>query len=699
MAARDVKLYLSLKKALIDKVANPSLTSHTLEVGGESRTYDYDYIFQTARRVFPQKYNLSHSYLNQIPISNLNSEQLKELNMEYAESIVKGWGGIDQSQIKEKELDAQLIEYEDELTAPDEPDYLYKEMEGKALTNDQANAQDEPSPANETPADNTPQSSGLSSQKPATLARGPLTNKERFGSKETYATYKEENKEARAERAKKLWENRKKASFSKEQYGSYKNDNQEERKKRAADLWKRRQAGLLRPSTAKAWNPLGDWATKKIAEKIAQSKIGQAVARNLIDPIKQAIQNTRAWQAVAPRLQPLADFYNRIASPFRTVGHWLGAPERWINNNLLSPLQNWAGSAARNILNSGFNLARSGISNFFNALRGYGGQAAAGASSVGAGLYYAGTTLAAIVTTATFWWVVAIVGFFIFTWWYNNQLSNSQCDKPGQMEVLKRLANPRSGEDNVGNGDQIDYLIQVTYIWLCDQKTLPTVTVVDDIPPELEYVEGSAQSESASQGVGPNGEYNPVTRQVKWELTNVISNDPIGIYFSVKPIQQDDGSWSVQDNWLLNQATVTYLEPNNIPALPPGENQPPNQDTCNGKYKLNNPLGNYGDPSCNFTEDLLFEQLQQLDPANAKYWFDVVVKCESSYNPNAYADHSVVGTPDPVGGWGLFQMGRGKNGQYDHGDVIWQNQTSNAITYNNNLARKWRYWACARSRW
>lgn len=559
MAARDVKLYLSLKKALIDKVANPNLASHTLEVDGALRSYDYDYIFQTARRVFPQKYNLGHSYLEQVPISNLQSSDLKKLNLEYAEDIVKAWGGVDQSQVKEKELDAQLIEYEKELTAPDEPDYLYKELDQHAESEEIQESFEEPTEAN--PVDQVdPSTISGSSQRPSRVNR-PLTNKEQFGTKEAYGEYKEINKDSRNEQAKKLWENRRKDSFNKEQYGQYKEENKDDRKKRAEELWKNRKASLLKPNgTQGGWNPLGDWLGKKAAEKIAQSRIGQAVAKNFIDPVKQALQSSKAWQSVAPRLQPIANAFDKIASPFRAISNAIGAPERWLNNNILNPLQNWAGSAARSMLNNGFALAKSGINNLVNALRGYGSQAAAGASALGAGIMYAGTTLAAIVTSAAFWWVLAIAGFFIFTWWYNQQLSNVNCDKPGELRLEKRLVSPASGDNQIRNGERIDYLIQVTYVWLCDEKTLPSVTITDPVPAELDYVDESAQSESSSQSPGPDGFYNPDSRNITWELTNVRSNDPIGLYFSVRPRQNDDGSWTIQDTWLQNQATATYRD-------------------------------------------------------------------------------------------------------------------------------------------
>lgn len=128
-------------------------------------------------------------------------------------------------------------------------------------------------------------------------------------------------------------------------------------------------------------------------------------------------------------------------------------------------------------------------------------------------------------------------------------------------------------------------------------------------------------------------------------------------------------------------------------------NVSPTTSTCNGMYNLNNPMGmNFGDPLCDFTKNGLYTELQQIDPANAEIWFNVVVPCESSYNPNALQPPAQA--VDPAGAWGLFQMGRGKNGTYDHGDVVWGMQASNAVNYNNKVINgNWRYWACARSYW
>lgn len=142
---------------------------------------------------------------------------------------------------------------------------------------------------------------------------------------------------------------------------------------------------------------------------------------------------------------------------------------------------------------------------------------------------------------------------------------------------------------------------------------------------------------------------------------------------------------------------------------------PPSDDTCGGKYVANirkNPIAkNFGDPQCNFTKDALHNLLRTEDPQDADFWFNVVVKCESGYNPNAHAGHAEIGTPDPGGAWGLYQMGSstppgspppapGRGGQNDRGDVPWVLQTKNAVSKSNQLggnqAGMKRYWACAR---
>lgn len=126
-----------------------------------------------------------------------------------------------------------------------------------------------------------------------------------------------------------------------------------------------------------------------------------------------------------------------------------------------------------------------------------------------------------------------------------------------------------------------------------------------------------------------------------------------------------------------------------------------NSLSCNGKYTTNgsggsyytpnlNTTGNFGDPSCDYSYNELYNVLWSLDSAHAFYFWSTIVPCESGNNPNA----TFFGSPDPAGAWGLFQMGRGKNGQYDHGDVIWRQQASNAINYHIGLGHGYGYWQC-----
>lgn len=139
----------------------------------------------------------------------------------------------------------------------------------------------------------------------------------------------------------------------------------------------------------------------------------------------------------------------------------------------------------------------------------------------------------------------------------------------------------------------------------------------------------------------------------------------------------------------------------------PPVDHPGTDNDCSGKYttgqyptKYFSETGNFGDPNCDYSESQLLDRLRQLDPSNADYWYLTVVYCESRYNPNIFRHHIEPGeedTPDPAGAWGLFQMGRGRNHPtYDHGDVPWQDQISNAVRYKNEVnGGSFSYWGCA----
>lgn len=158
-------------------------------------------------------------------------------------------------------------------------------------------------------------------------------------------------------------------------------------------------------------------------------------------------------------------------------------------------------------------------------------------------------------------------------------------------------------------------------------------------------------------------------------------------------------------------AASDLIQPEPPGGTTPGDTTLPNPNDCDGKYstaQMSNPLGNFGDPNCNFSRNDLFRLLNQLDPANASFWFFTIVPCEApGYNPLAYNAASTAGQA-----FGLFQMGHDAYPQlgldmqiadinlgppfYDRGDVDWRQQTSNAINYNNQrIGGSFAYWACA----
>ncbi len=130
------------------------------------------------------------------------------------------------------------------------------------------------------------------------------------------------------------------------------------------------------------------------------------------------------------------------------------------------------------------------------------------------------------------------------------------------------------------------------------------------------------------------------------------------------------------------------IQPSPPGTTPPG-NVPPNNDNCGGFYLLDNPLGNFGDPNCDFSENGLYLYLQSINPSggpntvgSADWWFFTVAPCESNYNPNSYRSPTTGPpfTPDPNGAWGLYQMGSTghANATYDFGNVEWHLQSDNA---------------------
>ncbi len=241
---------------------------------------------------------------------------------------------------------------------------------------------------------------------------------------------------------------------------------------------------------------------------------------------------------------------------------------------------------------------------------------------------------------------------------------------PGGGSTQNQVSISKTGPDKIEIGQEIPYIITVTYTG----TGTANVTVTDTLDNQTYF-------RSASDNYTSSG------NTVAWNLTGLAANSPKLLQLSVTP-SVPNGSPGI---WVVNSAQAAVVSTS-------GGGAGPNSNDC-GKYKnLTNPLGNFGDPNCNYTEKDAYQALQQLDPANADYWYNTVIPCESSYNPNAYNNDLEQQKNDPAGAWGLTQMGRGKNGANDHGDVEWRQQLANSVDRQHQL-NNWKYWGCAKSRW
>lgn len=291
-------------------------------------------------------------------------------------------------------------------------------------------------------------------------------------------------------------------------------------------------------------------------------------------------------------------------------------------------------------------------------------------------------------------WVLGIILLFIIVFLafgfltcaipFFSNCSGQPTSIPGGNVTIEKI-----GPMQVQNDEDIKYQIIVTN----KEPKAVDLLITDKIPDKTTYVSGDNDATPGGTGV----------TEAKWTIKGLGPNQSRTLNLTVKPIEPDI--------WVVNQVLGSLTNGSNTTPgqIPGGGDEPPSEDNCAGKiaefptgYKFTTELRNFGDPKCTFSKDGLYALLQQSDPANADYWFHKVIKCESGYNPNVHARHEDIGTPDPAGAWGLYQMGRGRAGQYDHGDVPWQSQTKNAISHNNlitNIGLAWRYWACAQDRW
>jgi len=291
--------------------------------------------------------------------------------------------------------------------------------------------------------------------------------------------------------------------------------------------------------------------------------------------------------------------------------------------------------------------------------------------------------------------ILIIFGLVLFFLTMSAQEEEETKNKSNTLTIVKSV-----DKETANVGDTLNYTMNFSSTIAVDD-----VTITDVIPVGTEFV-----------SAGPiatcdNGTCNALSKSVTWSSkTNFPASSGNGTFtLSVKTL--------VNDMWVINKADgVATPATGSAGYVPPA----PASNNCGGKYDFTswpdkNPLGNYGDPLCNFTQPSLSALISSLDPQNLYWWYNVIVPRETgwTYSPNSWADPNFAGqcSLDCGGAWGLFQMGSstppgqpppapGKNGIYDRGDVNWQVQTANAINYNN-LVLKLRncyfwYWRSAR---
>lgn len=261
----------------------------------------------------------------------------------------------------------------------------------------------------------------------------------------------------------------------------------------------------------------------------------------------------------------------------------------------------------------------------------------------------------------------------------------------------------KTGPSSAQAGEELSYQINVAY-----PGSAEDIIITDQIPENADYVDSA-----------PPAKYDDATRTATWNLKDY-SASPGGALSNVNQALSIKLRARENDSYVINQATGTVV------AAPPGGNGPPTEgfvpaqpasNNCSGKYDFSvypeeNPVGNYGDPQCNFSKDNLYTLLQskESNPEFVDIWFNVIIPAESGYSPQAWAPP--VGDQlqlDAGGAWGLYQMGSstpanqappapGKNGELDRGDVNWELQTNNAYNYwlTRTNCNFWSYWGSYR---
>ncbi len=283
--------------------------------------------------------------------------------------------------------------------------------------------------------------------------------------------------------------------------------------------------------------------------------------------------------------------------------------------------------------------------------------------------------------------VLIAATIFIFYMLFADEVANQPPTEPDPAVRVRTTCPPQAVV-----GQEFTCAISATYPGIAKD-----FIIIDTYFDGLEYVSSI-----------PEGKHDATGRKVTWSMSDagILLTSPL--IFGVTVTFRVLGS--APDK--LYQKIQAYPVEGSVSAGAAANYVPANRDNCGGKANLGkNPLGNFGDPACDYTNDELYTFLKLEDPLYAELWYLTIVVGESSYNPNAWA--APVGQQaslDAGGAWGNFQMGSstppgtappapGKNGEFDRGDVNWKMQAKSAIQYNRNQNCSFRYWATARSKW
>src|SRR6185369_2129154 len=224
---------------------------------------------------------------------------------------------------------------------------------------------------------------------------------------------------------------------------------------------------------------------------------------------------------------------------------------------------------------------------------------------------------------------------------------------PGQDEKNRQDAAAAAGTSTLtitktgpesGSADQyLNYTIHAV-------SSVPTtnINLVDKIPVNTQYFKAPGGTFKAGAGTDPGS--------VSWNTKGTAN--PSDATFTIT-VRVDH---NVQNVRIVNVVTGTSEE--SVTGTGVVGFIPATSTNC-GKYDFSkwpekNPLGNFGDPLCNYTQAGITSLIKALDPANLHWWYDVIILHETAgtMSPNAFSGLSAAQCKLDCGGaWGLYQMG------------------------------------------